>query len=93
MRALFSLGMATMFLVLMLSLVARAQPTENSKVPFPQRFAAANTTHDGCLTQDQATAGHMNGVVKVFTQIDTAKKGCITLGQIQAYRQQNRPRQ
>ena len=52
-----------------------------------QRFNAANTTHDGRLTRDQAQAAGMHGIAVHFDQIDTDKKGYITLQDLKAFRQ------
>jgi hypothetical protein len=49
-----------------------------------QRFAAANTTHDGHLTEAQAKKG-LPVVYRHFQDIDTAKKGYVTLADIRAY--------
>jgi hypothetical protein len=51
------------------------------------RFAAANTTHDGKLTREQAQAG-MPRVAQHFDQIDTQKQGYVTLAQIEDFMQQ-----
>ena len=51
------------------------------------RFAAANITHDGKLTQAQAVQG-MPMVAQNFDQIDTQKAGYITLPQIEQFMQQ-----
>ena len=50
-----------------------------------QHFDAANTTHDGQLTKDQATAGKWSYVTKNFTAIDKAKKGYVTVDDIHAF--------
>jgi hypothetical protein len=50
-----------------------------------ERFEAANTTHDGKLTQDQAQAAHMVGVVRHFSEIDADQKGYVTLQDIHAW--------
>lgn len=50
-----------------------------------ERFGAANTTHDGHLTLEQARAGRMNAVVRDFADIDTAKRGYVTLDEIKAH--------
>ena len=52
------------------------------------RFAAANTTHDGKLTQPQAQAG-MPMVARHFDEIDTARAGYVTLAQIESYMEQH----
>jgi hypothetical protein len=57
---------------------------------FPQRFAAANTTHDGRLTLAQAEAAHLRPIVRNFSSIDTTGQGYVTLAQIQAWRQARR---
>ncbi|WP_206952476.1 EF-hand domain-containing protein [Trinickia acidisoli] len=48
------------------------------------RFASANTTHDGKLTRQQAAAG-MPMVARHFDEIDTQHAGFLTLAQIEAY--------
>ncbi|QGZ63249.1 EF-hand domain-containing protein [Paraburkholderia acidisoli] len=48
------------------------------------RFAAANTTHDGKLTRDQAQAG-MPRVAQHFDEIDTQHAGFVTLAQIEDF--------
>jgi hypothetical protein len=50
-----------------------------------QRFDAANTTHDGQLTKDQATAAKWSYVTKNFTAMDAGKKGYVTVDEIRAY--------
>ncbi len=60
------------------------------KPTFEERFAAANTSHNGCLTFEEARAAHLAGVVKQFTAIDLARHGCITLPDIKAYRKGTR---
>jgi hypothetical protein len=46
-----------------------------------KRFNAANTTHDGKLTKEQAEAG-MPRVAKNFDTIDSDHKGYVTLQQV-----------
>jgi hypothetical protein len=53
---------------------------------FAQRFANANTTHDGRLTLQQAQAARMGGVAKNFAAIDRENKGYVTKQDIAAYR-------
>ena len=48
-------------------------------------FADANTTHDGRLTLEQATAGYKS-IAKSFTQIDVAHHGYVTMDDIKAWR-------
>ncbi len=49
-----------------------------------QMFDAANTTHDGHLTEEQARAGWPT-IAHNFAAIDTAKKGYVTMDDIKAY--------
>jgi hypothetical protein len=49
-----------------------------------ERFEAANTTHDGHLTLEQAQSG-MPSVAKNFDAIDKDKKGYVTLSDIRNY--------
>ena len=55
-----------------------------------QRFHAANTTHDGKLTLDQAHAGKMTRVAKNFDAIDAGHKGYVTPEDIKAYNKAQR---
>jgi len=48
------------------------------------RFAAANTTHDGKLTREQAQAG-MPMVAQHFEEIDAQQAGFVTLAQIEDF--------
>lgn len=43
-----------------------------------KRFTAANTTHDGHLTLEQARSAKWTQVVKHFTEIDSGAKGYVT---------------
>lgn len=58
--------------------------------PLAERFAEANTTHDGHLTLAQARAAKMNGVVRDFGLIDKDKKGYVTADGIKAFRHERR---
>lgn len=49
-----------------------------------ERFDAANTTHDGHLTEEQARSG-MPSIARNFAAIDTGKKGYVTMDDIKAY--------
>ena len=66
---------------------ASTQRMERVMQQLQARFAAANTTHDGKLTQAQAAQG-MPMVAQSFDQIDTQKAGFITLPQIMQFMQQ-----
>jgi hypothetical protein len=69
-------------------------PVEVHK-PYRQRFEAANTTHDGRLTREQARAAKMTLTVRRFDEIDRGHKGYVTLDDLKAYmtmiRAQRRP--
>ena len=54
-----------------------ATPARKARVTWEQRFAQANTTHDGHLTLEQAKAGYAS-VARHFADIDVAKKGFVT---------------
>jgi hypothetical protein len=49
-----------------------------------ERFDAANTTHDGHLTLEQARS-KMPSVARDFAAIDTDHKGYVTIDQIKAH--------
>jgi hypothetical protein len=55
-----------------------------------ERFAEANTTHDGRLTLAQAQEARMNAVVRDFGQIDRQNRGYVTLDEIKAFRHERR---
>src|SRR6516225_5114124 len=48
----------------------QASATTHTRMTAQQRFDAANTTHDGHLTKDQAQAAHMYSTVKNWDAID-----------------------
>ncbi len=55
-----------------------------------QRFEAANVTHDGRLTREQADASGMRGIARNFDQIDVDRKGYVTLQDLRAFAQARR---
>jgi hypothetical protein len=61
-------------------------PSGQGHVNFVDRFVAANTTHDGHLTLAQAQAAGLRVVVRHFSEIDTTKKGYVTIDDIIAWR-------
>ncbi len=54
-----------------------------------QRFAAANVTHDGRLTREQAASG-MPMVARNFAAIDADHKGFVTLQDVRAFAAERR---
>lgn len=68
---------------------AAAEPAPHPRAKHPrmtwmQRFDAANTTHDGRLTQAQAKQGYKI-VARHFHEIDTEGKGYVTQNDIRAW--------
>jgi hypothetical protein len=49
------------------------------------RFDAANTSHDGRLTLEQAQAAGLKPVVAHFSAIDTQNRGYVTFNEIMAW--------
>jgi hypothetical protein len=76
--------------------LAQASPSiEAPASPHPthrlhERFAAANTTGDGHLTEAQAQAGKLKWVTNNFDAIDADHKGFVTLQDIHAFRRAHR---
>ncbi len=66
-----------------------AAPAHRRGQTLQDRFDAANVTHDGHLTQEQARA-HMPSVARDFAKIDTANQGYVTVDQIREYRRATR---
>lgn len=65
-------------------------PPRQPRQTMAQRFDAANTTHDGHLTRDQASAGKLRIVVRNFDTIDKDHKGFVTVEDIRNYTQERR---
>jgi hypothetical protein len=65
-------------------------PQTHHRMTMAQRFEAANTTHDGHLTLAQAKSANMTRVYKNFDQIDTAKKGYVTIDDLHAFNRARR---
>ncbi len=61
----------------------------HAKVTWQQKFAQANTTHDGHLTAEQAKTGYAS-LFKHFIDIDTGKRGFVTLEDVKAWHKQQR---
>ena len=55
-------------------------------LPFREKFAAANVTHDGRLTQQQAQQAGLIGIARHFAIIDRDQKGYVTLEDIKEWR-------
>ena len=54
------------------------------RMSWKERFAQANSTHDGHLTLEQAKEGYLS-VARHFTEIDAGKRGYVTLDDIAAW--------
>ncbi len=67
--------------VIALALSARAETSRDEQID--ERFAAADTNHDGQLTLAEAQAG-MPRVAANFDKIDADKSGTVTLAEIKA---------
>lgn len=63
--------------------------TTRHRMSWQQRFAQANTTHDGHLTIEQAKAGYAT-VARHFSQIDHGNKGYVTQDDIAAWHKAQR---
>ena len=59
------------------------------RMTMDERFAKANTTHDGHLTLAQAKAGYPT-VARHFTEIDATKKGYVTESDIKGWERAQR---
>lgn len=62
-----------------------AKKPVSHRITLQQRFDAANTTHDGHLTKDQAAAANWPYVTNNFTTMDKDKKGFVTVQDIRAF--------
>ncbi len=62
-----------------------APKTAHKRQTLQERFDAANTTHDGHLTQAQAASAKWTYVNKHFSAIDKDHKGYVTVDDIHAY--------
>ena len=69
---------------------APATTSTRTRRSMDERFAAANTTHDGKLTLEQARVGRLRAVARDFDQIDTGKRGYVTLEEIKAHQSAQR---
>jgi len=65
--------------------VPQAQSTPPPHPGGRARFEAANVTHDGKLTREQAEQAHWMGLVRHFDDIDRDKKGYVTLQDLHEY--------
>ncbi|MBV9735823.1 MAG: hypothetical protein JO209_07915 [Acidisphaera sp.] len=59
-------------------------PTHHRRT-MQERFDAANVTHDGHLTQQQAQDAHWTRIAGHFSEIDKDNRGYVTLDDIHAY--------
>jgi hypothetical protein len=62
-----------------------AKQASGTRMTAQQRFDAANTTHDGKLTKDQAKSAHMYSTVKNWDAIDRDTKGYVTMDDMKGY--------
>ncbi len=62
-----------------------APPQSGQRLHGKAKFDAANVTHDGRLTPDQAQAANWRPVVKHFQEIDADHKGYVTFQDIKAW--------
>ena len=67
------------------ALAQTVAPEHHGRKTAADHFADANTTHDGHLTLDQATAGYKT-IAKSFSKIDVEHHGYITLDDIKAWK-------
>jgi hypothetical protein len=65
-------------------------PAQHARMTWEQRFASANTAHDGQLTQEEAKAGYL-AVARHFHEIDTEGKGYVTENDVRAWRATQKP--
>ena len=63
---------------------------QRPRMTFAQRFEAANTTHDGKLTLEQARTARLAVVVRNFAAIDRDNKGYITRRDMVAFNKARR---
>ena len=68
----------------------RAPHAHHARRTLAERFAEANTAHDGHLTLAQAQDAHMNAGARDFGLIDKQKKGYVTLDEIKTFRHERR---
>jgi hypothetical protein len=61
----------------------------HARVTWEQKFAQANSTHDGHLTAEQAKAGYKS-LFRHFAEIDTGNKGYVTVEEVKAWHKQAR---
>lgn len=64
---------------------APMKPPATKRMTLQQRFDAANTSHDGHLTKDQAAAANWSFVASNYAGIDKDKKGFVTVQDIRAF--------
>ncbi len=79
----FVLPAAALLLLSVVPPLAHAQ-SGPPRMNLQQRFATANVTRDGCLTQQQAFAGGIKWLAKNFQMVDNMGRGCVTWPQVKA---------
>lgn len=75
--------MKKLALLLLIALPFSAQAQSNRDTQIEERFAAADTNHDGQLTLAEAKAG-MPRVAANFDKIDADHSGTVTIAEIKA---------
>ncbi len=64
---------------------AASQPPRADRPALRDKFAAANTSHDGRLTLGQAQAGGLRLVARNFGAIDATHQGFVTWPEVQDF--------
>lgn len=64
-------------------------PAPHTRMTWEQRFAQANTSHDGHLTAEQANAGYKT-IARHFHEIDADAKGYVTEDDVRAWHKTQR---
>lgn len=83
MKFILALGANTLAVAFVIALALPAVAETSRDEQIDERFAAADTNHDGQLTLAEAQAG-MPRVAANFDKIDADKSGTVTLAEIKA---------
>jgi hypothetical protein len=86
MRLLHALLLAPLLGLTFLAPAAQAKGGEHhARMSAEEHFNAANTTHDGKLTEAQAAAGYKS-IARAFSEIDVNHHGYVTMDDIKTWR-------